>query len=111
MGGGSSLLRVKLSMEGRRSFLDLSLVGTVGPCNIWWRGWSGFPALVCRFTQKLFLLMFGGGIPERQEPNAPTTRPTPCAFSIIFTCLSMLLLFFVIKFLCQKQRQIFKFFR
>ena len=66
MGGGSSLLRCKLSMKGRISFFDLSLVGTVGPCNIWWRGWSGFFALVCRFTQRLFLLMLGGGIPERQ---------------------------------------------
>ena len=66
MGGGSSLLRIKLSMKGRRSFLDLSLIGTVGPCNIWWRGWSGFSALVCRCTPRLFLLMLGGRIPERR---------------------------------------------
>ena len=32
-------------------------------------------------------------------------------FSIIFICLNMLLLFFLMKFLCQKQRQNFKFLR
>ena len=50
MGGGSSLLRMKLSMKEQRSLEKM----------------SGFSDLVYRFVQRLFLLMLGGGIPERQ---------------------------------------------